>query len=275
MAHRERDMRPNKAGRHWRTNDFVNVSLDNKINNLKNYLQHLEDVKENGGMLFDEYGNPEALFFNTKGYKGAHFATYNPDMIEPLIKFSTSEHGVCHKCGAPWERIIEKGYRAPVDEDKIAEMEAKGVPRQKANLYGHSTREPHLYAENPDNTKGWMPTCACYDDLYHSDFQQARSSRKRHQRSVTGDWWKRVRKQPGLLHWEVKPAIVFDGFSGSGTTAMVANQLGRIGIGLELSFDYIKLAMKRTGMQALQSWESGGQQAESDLSGLPMFGDME
>jgi len=25
----------------------------------------------------------------------------------------------------------------------------------------------------------------------------------------------------------------------------------------------------------LQSWESGGQQAESDLSGLPMFGDME
>jgi SAM-dependent methyltransferase len=43
-----------------------------------------------------------------------------------------------------------------------------------------------------------------------------------------------------------RPAIVLDPFSGTGTTAMTASVLGRIGIGVELSADYCQLARWRT-----------------------------
>jgi len=41
---------------------------------------------------------------STKPYKGAHFATFPPALIEPCIKAGTSERGCCPECGAPWER---------------------------------------------------------------------------------------------------------------------------------------------------------------------------
>ncbi|EIE01429.1 DNA-methyltransferase [Leptospira licerasiae] len=44
----------------------------------------------------------------TKRFKGAHFATFPIDLIEPCVKASTSEKGVCGKCGAPWVRKKKK-----------------------------------------------------------------------------------------------------------------------------------------------------------------------
>jgi hypothetical protein len=41
------------------------------------------------------------------------------------------------------------------------------------------------------------------------------------------------------------PGVVLDPFSGTGTTAMVASVLGRIGIGVDLSADYCRLARWR------------------------------
>lgn len=41
---------------------------------------------------------------STKPYKGAHFATFPPDLIEPCILAGTSEEGCCSECGAPWVR---------------------------------------------------------------------------------------------------------------------------------------------------------------------------
>lgn len=43
-----------------------------------------------------------------------------------------------------------------------------------------------------------------------------------------------------------RPAVVVDPFQGSGTTLLVADVLGRIGIGLDLSMDYARLAVWRT-----------------------------
>lgn len=42
-----------------------------------------------------------------------------------------------------------------------------------------------------------------------------------------------------------RPAVVLDPFAGTGTTVGVAKALGRYGIGLDLSFDYARLAMWR------------------------------
>ena len=47
-----------------------------------------------------------------------------------------------------------------------------------------------------------------------------------------------------------RPAVVLDPFGGTGTTAMVARALGRHGVSLDLSLDYLRLAEWRV-------WESG------------------
>lgn len=44
---------------------------------------------------------------------------------------------------------------------------------------------------------------------------------------------------------ETRPAVVLDPFGGTGTTAMVARALGRVGVSVDLSADYCKLAKWR------------------------------
>ena len=170
----------------------------------------------------------------TAGYSGAHFATFPPALIIPMIKAGTSPQA-CEHCGAPWERIIEKGYRAPNDEERIAEMKEKGIPRQKANLYGGAKRDPKLYLQDPDRTIGWQQTCACPNS------------------GGTGR------------------CIVLDPFVGSGTTLLVVRQLGRSGIGLDLSFNYLyKESRERLSLTALEEFENGVQ-AEAQYDDLPLF----
>ena len=41
----------------------------------------------------------------TESFPGAHFATMPKGLAEPCIMASTSDHGVCSSCGAPWRRI--------------------------------------------------------------------------------------------------------------------------------------------------------------------------
>ena len=44
----------------------------------------------------------------TSPYKGAHFATFPPKLVEPCVLAGTSAKGVCPECGAPWERMVKK-----------------------------------------------------------------------------------------------------------------------------------------------------------------------
>ena len=130
----------------------------------------------------------------TKGYKGAHYATFPEALIEPVIKASTSQKGVCPKCGAPWARMVETKqihYRKPHYKSEYASGEKYGGKFFDSMYSNHST------------TLGWMPTCDC-----------------------------------GVK--ETVPALVYDPFMGSGTTAAVADKLGRHYCGSELNEDYIK-----------------------------------
>lgn len=90
----------------------------------------------------------------TSGYAGSHYAVFPETLVEPCIKAGTSERGVCPKCGAPQERVVEREGVNASNEVGIAEMIAKGVPRQKANLYVTHDR-------GTSRTVGWRPTCDC------------------------------------------------------------------------------------------------------------------
>ena len=51
---------------------------------------------------------------------------------------------------------------------------------------------------------------------------------------------------------------------------MVANQLGRRGVGLDLSADYLELARERTGLTAWDEWQTGRPAGENADLG-PLF----
>ena len=129
----------------------------------------------------------------TKPYKGAHYATFPTELIKPCILAGAPET-CCAKCGAPYERIVEKTGTNASNEKGIAEMIAKGVPRTTANLYVTKERGNSI-------TTGYRPTCTC--------------------------------------NAGTSSGIVFDPFVGSGTTVATAIQLGRKGIGLDLSLTYL------------------------------------
>jgi len=67
------------------------------------------------------------------------------------------------------------------------------------------------------------------------------------------DMQRNIAYQSTTLGWQptcthdapITPCIVLDPFSGAGTTALVADKLGRFGIGLELKIEYCQMAYKR------------------------------
>ena len=196
----------------------------------------------------------------TKPYKGSHFATFPPELPEACIKAGTSAHGQCPDCGDPWKRVSVKKLGKKVKSLSIPTEH--GNPRKGGDHYRPTIER---------RTLGFRPTCNCYDHLYRRDFPQAKSARKRAQREATGNWWKRVRRRPGLTGWAVQPQIVLDPFSGSGTTAMVAQGLGRNGLGVDLSWEYLQLAKERTLIDQLEAWEFGIQD-HKEYNDLPLFG---
>jgi hypothetical protein len=215
-----------------------------------------------------EYRNIRSVWtLSSSPYRGCHYATFPPKLIEPMIKAGSSEKGCCPVCGKAWVRVVEKGYRAPAQEDVIAEMVAKGVPRQKANLYGNPTRDPKLYAENPDKTLGWRPDCACYG-VEIIGAQPTLPAKK--EKETQAEYERRLEeyeraRAAWLARWtelsaiydtlDVIPCTILDPFIGSGTTALVARQLGRSAIGLDLSYTYLKEnATKRLEMDKLKKW---------------------
>lgn len=94
------------------------------------------------------------------GFKGAHFATFPSKLIEPLIKSSTSERGCCSRCGAPWQRILDKDRVAtrPGLDTKVV---TKGE-RAANEVTGNRDPERHV---TQTRTVGWEPTCHCGADV--------------------------------------------------------------------------------------------------------------
>jgi site-specific DNA-methyltransferase (adenine-specific) len=41
-------------------------------------------------------------------YRGAHFATFPPDLVKLMILAGSSALGACPRCGAPWRRVVRR-----------------------------------------------------------------------------------------------------------------------------------------------------------------------
>jgi DNA modification methylase len=138
-----RDATPNPQGRYRRTTDWWFESLDEQI-------AHLLDLRENGGPMLDETGMIAALQVNTKGYKKAHFATWPPDLVRPMIRAGTSARGVCPECGAPWERVVERTAMQIRTSERGQIKHENGL---RTSTSGTMTKPP------TSTTTGWAATC--------------------------------------------------------------------------------------------------------------------
>jgi hypothetical protein len=120
--------------------------------------------------------------------------------------------------------------------ERVMDYKANYTKREPARVPGNSNTKVDSSGWEPPliENKGWQPICSCG-------------------------------------HEETVPCIVLDPFVGSGTTVQVARQLGRQGIGLDLSMEYLGLARKRLELDKLEAWESGGIEAKTNLEDLPLF----
>jgi len=89
------------------------------------------------------------------GTKQAHFATYPPTLIEPMILAGCPE-AVCVTCGSPHVRITERHFHPPINAS--AERNVRGTDGQKRQAGGwNDTPRGRVDAE----TVGWKAGCEC------------------------------------------------------------------------------------------------------------------
>jgi len=149
-------------------------------------------------------------------YKGAHFATMPPKLVEPCILAGTSEKGCCAECGKPYVRK-EVVTGTQVTEQMLA------CGSNKEGLYtGQATKEyKQGKAQNPSDTK------------------------RRILESMSKIREYTFEKNCNCNTDEIKPCTVLDPFGGSGTTAWVANHHKRKAIVVELNEKYLPLIEER------------------------------
>lgn len=85
--------------------------------------------------------------FSTQGFKGAHFAVFPPKLVEIAVKASTSEYGVCDKCGSQWARVVDKGRTTG----------RTSINGQGSGELGKSVR----FGDSHVTLSGFRPTCTC------------------------------------------------------------------------------------------------------------------
>jgi DNA modification methylase len=168
------------------------------------------------GKTTDNSRNKRSVWnISTQPFKGAHFAVFPEDLIEPMIKAGTSEKGVCSKCGKPWIRVETVVKRQVTEEMRIAGCNEDG------EYFGEAIKEyDGTLAQNPSDAKrrilnamskvkkfDWKPSCDCNVNII--------------------------------------PALVLDPFMGSGTAGLVAKKFGRNYIGFDVNPEYVKMANGR------------------------------
>lgn len=123
---------------------------------------HSGDYKANGEPFAHPDGRNKRTIWTvpTQSHPGSHFATWPEALVEPMIKAGTSEYGVCPTCGAPWQRVVDKG-EAMQRWDNPNPVRPYDADSGFKNGTGGST----LHMTRPSSTAGWEPGCDCGGEL--------------------------------------------------------------------------------------------------------------
>ncbi len=143
----------------------------------------------------------------TVPFKGAHFAVFPPKLAELCILAGTSPMA-CQICGAPWERVVRKETKA-FNGNWQEEAKKRGGPVD--NYVNHQSGGNTGFKTGSRKILGeyWQPTCSCPEN------------------NGSGK------------------CVVLDPFGGAGTVAVVAEQLGRDSIYIDIKPEYAEMDVDR------------------------------
>jgi len=225
---------------------------ESSIGRLKQNIEgQVGTTRANGGAKtngnFKATGNTEkgrnkrsVWTVTTKPYKGAHFAVFPPELIEPCILATTSAYGCCGECGAPFERNMTKNWQPSCEcfgsfekEDVI--IPAEMTPQQVTKTtWGVTTKGEY----HGDNTKDYEKAKA----QSASDVKKRIIENKTKARVKTMMIYKP--NSPNEKH-PIQRSVVLDPFGGSGTTAGVAILHNRDAVICELNEEFAALIPDR------------------------------
>ena len=132
--------RSDKQRGHSRPHDGFNNRWD---------LMTKKEQSENGASLKNVWD------IATSRFKGAHFATFPPALVERCILLGTSAVGACVECGAPWKRVLKDSNAYKKQKERLREINKRGAKGKLVNVAFSGT--PDLVASRL--TVGWLPTC--------------------------------------------------------------------------------------------------------------------
>lgn len=96
----------------------------------------------------------------TQPFAKAHFATFPPKLIRPIILAATSHEGYCPHCHKPWVRVIEKEVNYTHDGNSKTLYDNLSSAGRLAKLRQEARRRGVEYS-NYTRTMGWNPSCKC------------------------------------------------------------------------------------------------------------------
>jgi DNA modification methylase len=115
------------------------------------------------GEIYKNRNKRSVWTITPKPFKGAHFATFPPKLIEPCILAGTSEAGNCSDCGSRYKRTVKRNLKNKPDTAKslIESAQHMGIPDDKAKMRIGLDRK-NAHEKNPGyQTLGWEATCDC------------------------------------------------------------------------------------------------------------------
>jgi DNA modification methylase len=199
----------------------------------------------------------------TSPYSGAHFATFPPALVEPMVLAGTSARGECPVCGKAWVRVVETVKNRPTSElrGKYANPDASVKIGGGSSTIGHSNWHDGRF-DAIANTLGWRPQCDCAraDWYWCEDCNITKPiSELTHGCPQCGETMTPAPYDP-------VPQIVLDPFAGSGTVGQVCRASGRSFVGFDLSLKYLH----DNAMPRAQNTNTA-----ASMATLPMFAEMQ
>ena len=139
------------------------------------------------------------------------------ELARRCVEASTSPAGCCAHCRTPWRRVVQKGSpdlarQRACGADATGQYAGQALKDYAAGGAQNASEVKRRILEGmvEKTTLGFRQGCSCETEL-------------------------------------TQPCLVLDPFSGAGTTALAAQQLGRDAVGVELNPEYIEIARQRLG----------------------------
>lgn len=186
-------------------------------------------------------------------FKGSHFATFPPKLVERCMMPGTSEFGACAECMTPFKRVVAptESYAKHLGkdwaDDKKDDAEGRGhftMGDGRRSAQRRTKRgAPSITAEYV--TLGWRPGCGCAKWVAAAPLKLSKELTLLLEMLHIAPPIFEPNRIGGPAIDGVKPCIVLDPFFGAGTVGVAARAHGRAYMGIELSPQYAQMAYSR------------------------------